>query len=504
MARTRTPMSIEIHRSAIYILNYTPRKCRTLEKALSSYDYVSKKYTHNGFVYDEDNRILKIPSHVGINFILEKCASDDELITDIVDKSNNYVKSRKINKLKCSAEPRNLFQKEAVDFIIANNVADKYKSHRLLTLSTGFGKTVCAIMGALFLKMPTVIYSINLSKQWIDRLLTFTDGKLGKDIIHIKSWDDIDRLMNSKYSPSGTFFIMGLDAANAALKRDPDKLNKFYEKFGIGMQIFDEFHLSFLKILNVLVNTSVERVLYLSATPSRSHNQQNVLFKKLFTANIQSYGEKTHDINKYNIISVSYKTRPKIQDLSTIETRRGIHTINYFTYIFRDPEKIKIFVDIILFFTTKVLKKYPDKKIIIYIQNLNGIKLVKEILTKVYKKELPNVTVGDYSGNVDKKVRHLELEHSVILSTMANNTGLDLKDLVMVLNFIPFSSSQILTQTRGRLREDQSWYVDISDVGFEGIIRQRGIRLIHHKRNMRSLNFYEYDTQTRNITKTLR
>ena len=501
MSRIRAPLSIEIYRNAYYIKNYTPKRCYTLEKCLSVFDYIGRKYTHRGFYYDEDNKILKIPSHLDINFILDKCASDEEFITDIKDYRNKFVKSRHINKIICKAKPKNDIQREAVDFIVANNAADKYKSHRLVCLSTGFGKTVCSIIGSLILKMPTVIISVNLSKQWIDRLLMFTNGELGKDIIHIKTWNDIDKLMEMKYPPMGSFYIIGLDAANAALKKDVTKLNTFYEKFGIGIQILDEFHLHFIKVLNVLVNTSVERVLYLSATPTRSEKFQSILFKKLFTANIPSFGEHTHHINKYNILSVTYKTYPKIQEISNIETKRGVNGVNYFKYLFKDINKYSMVVDIILHFTRKILQKYPDKKIIIYIQSLNGIKIIKNILTEVFKNNESNYSIGDYSGNVEKSVRHLELEKNIIFSTLANGTGLDVKDLIMLINFIPFSSQLILRQIRGRLREEVSWYVDVTDTGFEGMIRQQNIRILDHKRNMKSIKYFEYNPNNRKVEK---
>jgi superfamily II DNA or RNA helicase len=504
MAKVKIPLSIDINRSSYNINNYRPRKCYSLEKSLSVYDYISRKYTHRGFIYDEEKHILKIPSNIDINLILDKCASDEEYITEINDYSKIFVKKRIVNKIECKAKPRNKIQQEAVDFIIAKDVSDKHKSHRILRLATGFGKTVVSIIAAIKLQIPTVIISVNLSKQWIDRLTSFTSGKLGKEIIHIKTVSDIDKLLEMETVDSnfGIFFILGLDAANAVLRNDIDKLHAFYEKFGIGLQIFDEFHLHFLKILNVLVNTTVERVLYLSATPSRSDKAQRYLFKKLFTSNIPMYGEHTLSMNKYNIISINYKTNPDFDDLAKIETRRGIHAINYFKYMFEDYKRYFIIIDIIMFFTRKILKKYPNKKIIIYIQSLKGIRIIKKALQDHLRIGDFKPTIGDYSGNVNKKVRHLELENNIILSTLANTTGVDIKDLIMVINFIPFSSPIIIKQLPGRLREKTSWYVDITDTGFEGMIRQKHIRMINHKKNMKSLMFFEYDNKTRSLNKS--
>lgn len=501
MSKIKIPLSIEIHRSAIYIKNYYLRDCPSLEKSLSVFDYHSRKYTHRGYIYDNINKILKTSINVGIQFVLDKCSSDGKIITNIVDKSKEFAESRRINKIICKAEPRNEIQKESIDFLIAENSSDKYRSHRLLTLATGYGKTVCAIIAAIKLQMPTVIISINLSQQWIDRLLAFTNGKLNRDIIYIKTWDDLDKLMNMKDPPLGSFFILGLDAANASLKYDINKLNLFYKRFGIGIQIFDEFHLHFIKILNILVNTSVERTVYLSATALRSERSQDILFKKLFMKNLPSFGEKTHVINKYNIIYVSYKSNPELIDINKIETKRGIHSINYFNYLFNDNNKYFPVIDIIISFARKIFKNYPDKKIIIYMQSLKGIKITKSLLEKNLNIDGFKPTIGDYSGNVDKKIRHLELDNNIILSTLANTTGVDIKDLIMVINFIPFSSLVILKQIIGRLREENSWYVDVTDIDFPGMIRQKNIRMINHKRNLKSSSFFEYNPITRLLNK---
>lgn len=497
-------LSIEMCRSAYLIKNYTLKRCPSLEKSLSVYDYISKKYTHRGFMYDEKNKILKIPSRVELSFILDKCSSDGEIITDIVNNRDVFVKSKYISNIKCLATPRNNFQKEAVDFMVDKMVSDDHKSHKLICLSTGFGKTVTTIMGAIILKVPTVIISINLSNQWIDRLKTFTNGKLGKDIIYLKTWEDIDALVTSDSPPDATFYVVGLDAMNAGIRDDIDKLHKFYEKCGIGLQVFDEFHLHFLKILNVLVNTSVERVLYLSATPARSERSQDALFKRLFIANIPVYGEKTHLINKYNIAVVRFSTKPREFELRKIESRRGVHAVQYFNYMFSNHKNYSIFVDLIKFFTIRLANhnKNKDKqRVMIYIQSLRGIKIVKELLeTSVYTGDY-KPSIGDYSGNVDKSKRHLELEKDVILSTLANSVGLDVDNLTMVINFIPMSSDIILQQIRGRLRKESSWYVDVTDYGFEGMILQQTKRLINHKRNSKHMSFYEYNSDNRTISK---
>ena len=490
-------LKLEIRRSAYWIYNYTPRDCPSLERGLAVYDFIGKKYTHFGFQYSEDDKILKIPIGVDINYILDKCCSDGVIITDITNKFETFTESRRTNKIVCKAQPRDTHQKAAVEFIVAADASDKHKSHRLLQLDTGFGKTVCTIMGALILKMPTVITSVNLSQQWIDRILAFTTGKLGEDVIFLKSWEDIDKLMVMKHPPMASFYVIGLDAMNAGLRKDPKFLHNFYEKFGISLQVFDEVHEHFIKVLNVLVNTSVERVLFLSATPSRSDKSQDALYKKLFRDNIPSYGAHTHDINKFNIISYRYATKPAYGDMFRIEPRRGVNAVAYFKYMLKYPSRTAIMVNTIRFFSNRIFKMFnydPDKKVLVYVQSLECIEFIKNTLQACppLNEEGFKPTVGDYTGNVDKKNRHVELDKNIILTTIANRAGLDIKGLIMIINLTPMSSDNMVKQIRGRLRDPLAFYVDCVDEGFPGMLRQFEKRMINHRRNARTVVYYEH------------
>ena len=125
---------------------------------------------------------------------------------------------------------------------------------------------------------------------------------------------------------------------------------------------------------------------------------------------------------------------------------------------------------------------------------MRWIRILKEMIeNNLILEDSMKFTVGDYSGNVDKKIRHLELEKNIIFTTLANNSGIDISGLVMIINTIPLSSDSLLQQIRGRLRDSMGYYVDCYDSGFEGIIRQREKRMINHKKHAKSIVFYEYE-----------
>jgi len=491
-------LKIELRRSAVYIYGYTPNMSPTLEKSLSIFDYIEKRVTHVGYFYDTKLRIMKIPSGVGLNFVLGKLVADGIYTKNIIDTSDQHVESRRIKGVTCTAAPRDKVQKESVDFIVGLGSADKCKSHRLLTLDTGFGKTVCAIMGSTALQMPTLVTSTNLSNQWVDRILSFTDCTLGENLFYIKTWQDMKKLMDDSDSPMGAYYVIALDSLIAGLKHDTEILNRFYKRFGIGLQIFDECHSHFMKIIRILVNSSVERTLFLSATPTRSDYRQDSLYKKIFRENFRSFGEKTHEINKFNIIMMKYYTTPTRMDLFRIQPRRGVHALLYFKYIFRSESRTRLFVNVLAYFIKKIFRQYsynPSKKVLIYIQYLEGINIVKDALNKIINTsdyfEGFRPTIGDTSGNVAKEKRHEELNRNIIFATISNREGLDVENLVMIINAIPISSEQIVRQMRGRIRDPKGWFVDLTDGAFEGMKRQTDKRLLNHEKHKNQILHYE-------------
>jgi len=494
---------IELRRSANHIVNYTIGEAPILERSLSVYDFIGKKYTHRGFIYDSDDKTLKIPSTIDIEYVLDKLCSDGIIITNIENKFKEYTQSRRISGLECKIVPRDKTQKEAIDFLVATDASDKHRSHRLLTLDVGYGKTVCAVKACSVLQMPTVVTSVNLSDQWVARIDAFTNGVIGTDIIYVRSWEEMESLMAMKKPPLATFYVIGLDTMVAGLRRDKEMLHNFYERFGVGIQIFDECHSHFLKIINVLVNTSVERVIFLSATPSRGDKSQDNLYRKLFRDNVPSYGVHTHELKKFNVIMMRFQTKPAFGDLWRIQPRRGVHAVNYFKYIMKNTARYYTIVNIISYFSMKCFRMNgfdPDTKILIYVQSLELIKRIISTLRDRSKSYEFIPTYGDYSGNIPKgPKREKELHNNIIFTTLAIREGVDIAGLKMIINFVPLSGDDILRQIRGRLRDTEAWYVDAYDGGFEGMVRQANKRILNHKRNTNNFLTYEITEENKII-----
>ncbi len=488
-------IDITVYRSAYYLHDYELGMAPILEKSLGIYDVHSRAYIAFGFDYHEESKTLKIPIGLNFEFLTGKLTSDGIIIGKVVNRREEYVTPREISRVAVRFEPRDIYQTEGITFLTDVHAGDKFRSHRLLGLDTGFGKTYCALAAIIKSHKPALISSVNLSVQWHERVLGLTTAKDGKDVVHIKDKVMMQKMMKTpaKYKKV-TFFIIGIDALVAGIKGDTELINEFNEMFGIGIQVFDECHEHYIKIIRVLCNVKVEQVYFLSATPERNTPQENKLYSYLFRMNVPSYGEKTHSINKFNILGLSIETRPGFVDMFKVQPKRGVSAIAYFAYIVKNPYYVNMYKQIIAHFvfpTFQATKFDPDTQVVVYVQSLKLITLLKAALEKMpsYKNGF-KPTIGDYSGNVDKKVRHLELEHNIIFTTLYNKAGLDLDCLELIINFIPISSPQIVKQIRGRLRSKTAWYIDVVDEGFPKMIIQQERRFISHLKNCKKFVHY--------------
>ena len=504
--RIMSSVTIDVRRSSYHIYPYKEGDSPQIQKYLSVYDIYLRKYTHPGYNIQDDT--LKIPISVELDDIVTKLSNDGIEIKDVLNNKETYHKYRHIEKLSCSAKPRNKVQYEAVKFLLAENETDKNVSQRLLTLDTGFGKTVCTIMATINLKMPIMITSVYLTDQWIERILEFTDGRLGVDIIHIKNKDMMVKLLNkkSKRGTSATFYMIGLDAMISAIKFDTTLVDRFIEKMGIGVQVFDESHEHFLKIINVVNNINVYRIILLSATPERARFQEDKLYGKLFRNHIPSYGEDTHHVNKFNILRVEMDTRPSEGYKRYIQTRRGVSISNYFNYIKKSPYKVNMFANIIMYLVYKIFsfnKFNPTTKCLVYIQDLALIRIIIGILRDGLV--FPNgfkPSLGNYTNSVKKSEKELQLNRNVIFTTISKRTGLDIEGLKMVITFIPVSSAPIVRQMRGRIRDKDGWFVDVVDLGFPGMVAQGRKRMKMHERVANRSVTYIYDHKISSVKPT--
>lgn len=443
-----------------------------------TYNIRWKKYQSTLELYDKSQKLLKLPLGYGIDKITKHLEeSNHDIVYKIEDHSMECIDYDLIDcKLRDGFAPRNDIQRDAINFLLSCKDGEyvEGKGYQLfLTLLTGGGKTFCAIYSAIKLRLPTIIISYNLSEQWKEKLLEYVELE-EKDIYEIKGKDSILNLFEDE--KTYPFYIASISTLRVLMEHYKN-LNILLSKMRVGLTIFDEAHMHYKSISQILVNSDTRFTFFLSATPNRSNYTENKVFLNLFDK-VPMHGIYTHNLNNHSKIRfIKYNTYPTQQERRFCETSRGFSAINYYKYLFSSEEKTLLIVGMIKYFADQILNLHPDKKILVFIPTLDFMHYVYKFL----KKYRLNYTIGEYNSNVysvDK--REKELDKNLILTTIAAcSTGKDIPNLKAIFSLTPFSSPVITRQILGRLRkleDSDSYFYDFTDTGFAKCSSQCNIR----------------------------
>jgi hypothetical protein len=165
---------------------------------------------------------------------------------------------------------------------------------------------------------------------------------------------------------------------------------------------------------------------------------------------------------------VEYDTEPCSKRESKMKTGYGFSTNKYSDYI--ENEKYDYFLEIIV----KLVKKMGDRKVAIIVhKNSLLLKLAESLSDEFSEKE-----VGTFSSVIsDIEERKKELDKDIIVSTDKSfDKAIDVENLEGLINTVPMSSKTKTEQLIGRLRENDSIFIDMTDVGFKSTKRQQYYR----------------------------
>lgn len=429
--------------------------------------------------YDKKTKTLTLPYGFGLKKIEEKLYEND-VIYEIIDKKDVVVKPKEVNyEIQKDIKIRNKYQAESVEFL----TNPKLGHSKLLALSTGIGKTVCAVFGAYRLKVPMFICSETLCDQWMDKISIYTDcNKSNKGVKIIKGTDNLHNLLNIPKEKLKYAFVISTSSTLSSYLEKYGTLNPIYQHLGIGIFCFDEYHMNWAQNVQIESDCQVENIWRLTATPSRTVKNEKLVFDRM-TKEISVYGLNTISLNNYATLRlVDYNTYPKEEEIGSCMTVKGLSAVLYWNYIFDNENRKMYILGMIKQILDPLLDTDDTKKILIYLAKLEHIQIFKELLESLYEKEHKYIKFGNYttdSGN--KKIRLRQLKNRVIFTTIqSGGVGLDLDELVAVLSLVPYSSSITASQMIGRLRyipDTELLYYDFIDLGFKSMEKQRFMRM---------------------------
>lgn len=451
---------------------HDPKNMGSLEKALSYYDVHEFKYTNKIFRYDKENKELFVNRGLGINEILYRLSRDGIRINKIINEERNYTRYNNIEyTLKPNVTPKNKSQLQVINFLLGKK-ADNYSPQKMVTVKTGFGKTFCTIYSIVQMKLPVLIISATLSSTWVEEINKFVEVN-ENDIYIIRGISSLNSLLEEN-SPNYKFYIATTRTLTNYIK-EGFSLNNLLDHCRIGVKVIDEIHQSFREYCYIDTSVNIKHNWYLTATPGRSINIEDRIFKKIYKEIPTFFG---HDkSNHFNVILVNYNTYPLPYMINMASTKRGFNSHIYFNQIMKKNENIFYILAILWNFIKKILERDEISKVLIIFSRNEDIKIYKDLFEKHYKQK-----VGMYTTLIPKNKRDSELENRIILSTPGSSTvGLNIKNLRAIFALTPFSSKIIIEQLIGRLREikdKEVYYFDFVDEGYPATLGQRKQRMV--------------------------
>ena len=423
------------------------------------------------FIYDKEKHIFKVPIGFSVERVLNLLHHDLGDYTRMNIKYNQRAyKVRKIDtKLKPDVKIRNKIQKDAVNFLLTEKNPGKF-----LTLATGFGKTFCVIYAAAKKKVPFLIITSKLVKQWISQIQKFIDIK-PEEIFEIRGSPSIKQLMKDK-SPKHLFYVSSTSTIYRRMKTDSN-LDKVFSHLGIGVKVFDEAHEFYKTNCEIDCNSNFAETFYLTATPMRSDNRENVRYSKMFSE-IPKHGQSTHYMNKnYIIYLINYNSNPTAMQVkkAMMWRRNMLNAHIHASQIMADDKKKVLFFGMISQYIRKV-QGVIDGKIMIVLTSLNQIKELKNFLETYHR----SVTIARYDSTVDLIEREKSKQADIILTTFGiAYAGLDIQNLAAVFSLSPFQSPIGTSQLLGRLARNTRdvFFLDFLDEGYPRMYIQRKNRL---------------------------
>lgn len=494
--------SIHIERNRIVVKGYvSDRKTPGwLPNLLRVYDNLTHKYDkEKTYSYLLSNGDIIFPRTTNVKVITQRLYSQGyelEGIYDDTDKDVIEYRSFKTPvRLKDGIQARNQFQVEGIDHLTRRYGNMHY---RLLSLPTGNGKTFCAMAAMCKYNRKTLIVANQLCSQWVNEILDKTTTPYNR-IYEIKDGiKSIEKLVKSDVRPeSYDVFVASLKTLLNAVESG-DYL-KFCKKYGIGLKIVDEIHLATYSNVYLDMMAPIQDTLYLSATPARSDPYEDYCMRKAF-ADLPQYGQEVREFQtKYlNTIYVMFDTEPKYYEVKACNTFYGFNTKNYAKHLIENPQSFEKVMSILSWALDTTLQAIDeDEKIVIILELKEHIKVLKKCLEQMY----PDISIGDYSSNVDKSVKNDNLRNKIILTTDKSfGTGADLRGKLRVLiNTITYSSKVTANQLPGRLRNipgKKVYYIDLVNMGFKRTFD-------HYMRRSRIINKYSSTVQRRTLGKDI-
>lgn len=357
--------------------------------------------------------------------------------------------------LNVSKNPRSELQKDCIDKLTTS------KSQKItVELKPGTGKTVIALksISILGLKPLIVVPTTLLKNQWIENLID-------------EGIDEHDISTNIHEADNKKICVVTITSIENELRNDWNKLLYSLNNSGFGIKIIDEAHLHLKGMLKLDSLCNIRHNWYLSATLGRSDElEDNILNRALldaerFIGNSKYEEYQTEYVNVY-LQDIYYYPSAKLCNDTFKYGTKGLIKPTYYNMLMLYKNGEPFINNIIhMIKVAKSIVKDDSKKMIILVPLIKIIDTCIDHLNKDSYFKKYNIVSIDGGMSINEKKDKLKYGDLIFSTTMSMGTGVDVSDLIAVINFDQYASAIISEQIVGRLR-NRGWdcyYFDICD-----------------------------------------
>lgn len=487
--------TIEVGTSSIRVLNYEWGDSERLERQFSVWDMITHKYNYFAISYDEEKKILYLPRGIDLYYVQGCLKVNTEDL--IYLKPYNY---EVFDNIGMRYKPRDDNQRKALKFMLG---LDEYKRNNdysmlLIAGTTGFGKSYCSIFTICYTKIKSIVitYALTILEQWANYIFQYTNMKKD-DVYLIKGADSINMLLQekTKYTKAKIYLVSHATLQDYASSYGWDKIGNLFETIKVGQCFIDEAHRNFDNICKINAHVNVYKTYFITATPNRSSERENKIYQ-LAIKNIPAISLYNPDKDKHtNYIAIKWSSCPSPQQKSNMFNVYGLDRHKYIDYVVRQPNFYKI-LRVIMNMVIKA--KGP---VLFYIDTNAAILIVYKWISENYPMFAGDI--GIYSGLVSSDEKYKEkLNKRIILST-TNSSGaaeqIDGLKMAIVLA-APFKSTVTAMQAAGRLRDPNTYFIELIDLSFQTIKKFYYYKLpTYHERmlTVQDVNFNQNSLDTK-------
>lgn len=454
-----------VKNTCIEIVGYQLGSCPQLERNFMVWNPINHKMDILGMYYDSTDEKLIIPRGLDIWKIKQWLGVQyhDSIAP------NPYKETGSIG---IKYKPRDKEQEEALRFMIGLDQFEEnvYQPQLSVNLNTGKGKTYCSIATIAYMRIKSIVItgSTTLLNQWKENIKEYTSLD-ENDVFFISGSPTMNMIINNKSTKadSAKIFLCTHGTIRSYCEQYGwNKLDIIFKKLGIGMKFIDEAHTNFANMLMLDFFTNVYKTYYVTATPNRSSWQENKIYRLSFknVPFVDLFDAEKDPHTDY--IALKWNSHPDPRDIKRCKNAYGLNRVAYIDFVTNN----QYFYQMMYIIMDMYLK--CGGRALFYIGTNEGILRVYKWIIDNY----PQISgdIGVFTSLLEKEDKIKERDTKKLLLTTTKSAGLgeDIKGLKMaVILAEPFKSQVLTKQALGRLRDDNTIFIELVDMGFRQITK---------------------------------